>query len=324
MDLIEELGELALGSRLKRLVRHTDRDISRVYQDLGADFKASWFPVVALLRRESPLAIAVIAEALQLTHTAAQKFTHELVDAGLVLIGSDPSDKRKRTVQLSPQGERVIRQLEPVWEAIRAAADEALHSSRPALLAALGAYEAQLAKRGMYERIHEHLRPWLLEQVELHDYRPSLKKHFEALNREWLEALFGVEPADEAFLSDPNGKIIKRGGAVLFASLNRDIVGTCALLKHDSGVFELAKMAVLKSHRRRQVGRKLVQGILERADALGASVVYLETHPKPVDAVHFYRSLNFRETSDSPFPAKFARKRIVMKIELKGASRKRS
>ena len=56
MDLIKQLGPMALGSRLKRLTVRMNKDVSRVYRELGLDFEARWFPVAYLLSRRQPLA----------------------------------------------------------------------------------------------------------------------------------------------------------------------------------------------------------------------------------------------------------------------------
>ncbi len=45
MDLIKSLGELALGSRLKRLSELIMKDGIRIYRSNGIDFQPKWFPV---------------------------------------------------------------------------------------------------------------------------------------------------------------------------------------------------------------------------------------------------------------------------------------
>ncbi len=44
MDLINELEELALASRLRRLSDRLMRDVSGIYDDLEVDFKRAGFP----------------------------------------------------------------------------------------------------------------------------------------------------------------------------------------------------------------------------------------------------------------------------------------
>ena len=51
MDFIKELGELALGSRLKRLVENLRKDVKAIYESYGIDFEPFLMPVL----RAAPL-----------------------------------------------------------------------------------------------------------------------------------------------------------------------------------------------------------------------------------------------------------------------------
>ena len=104
MDLIKQLGPMALGSRLKRLTVRMNKDVSRVYRELGIEFEARWFPVAYLLRQEAPLSISEIADALNYTHTAIKNFANEMIQKGLLDSTRDTKDKRKRIVSLSARG----------------------------------------------------------------------------------------------------------------------------------------------------------------------------------------------------------------------------
>jgi len=66
-------------------------------------------------------------------------------------------------------------------------------------------------------------------------------------------------------LDDPQGKIIDRGGAILFVADAGEIVGCVALMALPDGGFEVAKMAVADSHKGRGLGRALMAACVERA-----------------------------------------------------------
>ena len=70
MDILAELGELALASRMKRLSEALMKDAAGLYADLGVDFHPRWFPIFHALGRRSPLAIGEMAQGLGLTHPA--------------------------------------------------------------------------------------------------------------------------------------------------------------------------------------------------------------------------------------------------------------
>lgn len=51
MDLIHELGELALATRLKRLSERLSSDVSKIYKESDVDFEAKWFLILSLLEK---------------------------------------------------------------------------------------------------------------------------------------------------------------------------------------------------------------------------------------------------------------------------------
>ena len=113
------------------------------------------------------------------------------------------------------------------------------------------------------------------------------------MNLTWLKEYFSVEPVDLELLSDPNGKIIKKGGSIFFALIQNNVVGVCALLKHSPDNFELAKMVVTQKYQRMGIGTALIEAALSRSRDLGASSVFLLTHPSLKNAVRLYRRMGF-------------------------------
>jgi GNAT superfamily N-acetyltransferase len=149
------------------------------------------------------------------------------------------------------------------------------------------------------------------------DYRPAYKKHFRTLNESWLREYFTVESADAHLLADPNGRIIRKGGLVLFALWDGDVVGTAALLRHGPDVWELAKMAVAAAVRGRGIGRVLAEAVLARAREEGAVRLYLQTSSRLEAALRLYRTLGFRRVRNHPLPGDpYCRCTITMKLDL--------
>jgi DNA-binding MarR family transcriptional regulator len=294
-DLLRELGELALGSRLKRLRERMDNDISGIYQTLGIDFKAKWFSTLYLLRTQPSMSITGVAECLGFSHPAVNKIAAEMVGKGLLVSNTDKKDRRRRVLKLTRKGRTIADYLGPVWDEVRFVVGDLIGSVEHNLLEAIEGIEERLDEKEMYA---------------------NYMKHFESLNRAWMEGKFRIEKHDAEMLSDPFENIIKPGGTVIFAKLCRKIVGTCALLRHENGVFELAKMAVAEESRRRLVGTKLTLAIIEKTKAFGACELYLETHPTFVHAQRLYESLGFKHMESSPIPKRYRRRRVVMKREL--------
>jgi ribosomal protein S18 acetylase RimI-like enzyme len=317
MDLIKDLRELALGSHMKRVLERTNKGVSGIYRELGLDFEARWFTLLYLLNRKSPMTITGIAECLGFTHPAVNKLAAEMIRAGLLSSRTGKRDRRQRLLSITGKGRETAALLEPVWEEIRLVTRELLEASDHNLLLALEDLERLLDEKEVYDRVFERLRPRLLEEIEIVDYRPAYKKQFRDLNYRWLKQRFRVEKHDKDVLNDPVGMIIKPGGAVIFARVGGRIVGTCALIRHDGDVYELSKMAVAERARGRSVGTALTLAVIDRARALGARELYLETHPTLVAAQRLYESLGFKRVRSSPIPRHYRRKRVCMKFDLK-------
>jgi len=318
MDIIIELAELAFASRLKRLSERLLKDVSLLYRKLDVDFEARWFSILYTLNQKSPMAVTELAQALGLTHTAINQLAREMTKSGLVHSSKGKKDERQRLIYLADKGKKVFQKLTPVWEEILVATKQLIESSDCDILGVIGKIEQQLDEQTMYERVWTRLKGSPPGEIEIREYTPALKKHFKSLNYEWLEEYFQVEKTDEKILSDPRGKVIKNGGAIFFACIDDNVVGTAALVKHRDETMELAKMAVTKKFQGRGIGAKLTQAIINRARELNAEAIYLQTSTKLKAAKNLYQKFGFKKTQKSPFkPSRYARTTFVMKLDLK-------
>ncbi|MFL5810019.1 MAG: GNAT family N-acetyltransferase [Flavisolibacter sp.] len=148
--------------------------------------------------------------------------------------------------------------------------------------------------------------------IEIIDYLPEHQPYFEALNRAWIEKYFELEELDKYVLQQPEEAILKHGGAILMATFDGVIAGTVALKKMNEDEYELAKMAVDESYRRRGIAEKLCSAIVEKAKYLGAKklILYSQTILEP--ALVLYRKLGFIQVA----LGKPAHKRSDVKMEI--------
>lgn len=118
---------------------------------------------------------------------------------------------------------------------------------------------------------------------------------FAALNLEWLERWFVVEPYDREVLEHPERDILARGGHILFAVDAAGLaLGTVALKHEGEGVYELTKMAVAPDARGLGIGRLLMEGALALYRSLDARELFLESSSKLAPALALYESVGFR------------------------------
>lgn len=316
-DLIRELSEMAFASRLKRLSERLMKDVSLLYHKLGIDFESRWFGIYYALHRRSPRTVTGLSAVLGVTHTAVSNLAREMEKEGLLSSSPGRKDARERLIRITPKGRLVAKELSPIWREVKSATEELIISSGSDLFRAFDTIERQLDRQDMYERVWLRLKGSLPADVEIREYTPSMKKHFKALNTEWLREYFSVEEKDRKMLSDPARTIVRSGGAILFAVLDGEVAGTCALIRHRNGATELAKMVVSKRYRGRGIGRQLVEAAVGKAKALDARELYLQTSARLKEANRLYRKFGFTKTKTSVIDeSAYKRPTYVMKLVL--------
>ncbi len=144
-------------------------------------------------------------------------------------------------------------------------------------------------------------------------YRAELAPAFAALNLEWIERLFALEPADLAVLRDPEAAILAPGGALFFVLDGEAAVGTVAALAAGPGRYELAKMAVTPAYQGRGLGEALGRTVIHWARERGAATVFLLTNRRLTGAIRLYQRLGFIER---PLPAQTEYRRADVYMEL--------
>jgi N-acetylglutamate synthase-like GNAT family acetyltransferase/DNA-binding MarR family transcriptional regulator len=294
-DLIAELGELALGTRMRRFSEQIMTEGEEIYRQYGVGFNPRWFPVFYYLHRFGPTQITRLSDALGISHPAVIRLAKEMQAGEWIVSKSDPKDKRRRLLELSTYARDNMPLMEQIWQDIAQALHGVIQDSGYPTLKMLHAMEQAVLQRPFPERVKFIRAARVQEGVLIKDYEPELGEHFKRINYDWIRKYFVVEDVDVKSLENHQEVILDSGGAILFAELNGEIVGTCALKHEGDGVFELCKMGVDEHAQGQQVGRKLGIASLEKARELGARSVFLESNKKLKPALNLYRRLGFVE-----------------------------
>ncbi|MEX0941395.1 MAG: helix-turn-helix domain-containing GNAT family N-acetyltransferase [Pseudomonadales bacterium] len=315
MDVLRELGPLALGSRLKRLSDRLMQDGIRVYRESGLSFEPRWFPVYYYLSHMGPSAVTDVARGLGITHPSVNQVAKEMIAANLVSAYKDPKDKRKRVLALTKVGKSLLPELEVVWRDIASALRELLEETQVDFLGYVETLERALDDRGFHSRFLERYQP-AADEIEILAFSGEYQSDFKAINEAWILEYFEMEPADQKMLDDPQAVVIDSGGEILFARdiATGNIVGTAALINHGNGLGELAKMGVRADARGRGIGKLIGRASIARARELGFNCLYLETSSRLAAALGLYRQLGFVR-KPSPFESDYSRADVYMEIE---------
>ncbi|MBN2415523.1 MarR family transcriptional regulator [bacterium] len=312
MDLLKDMGALAFASRMKRLSDRLMDDVRTLYRRVDIDFNPRWFTTLYTLSNYGSLSVSDLSQMIGLTHTAVHLLAEEMGREGLLVSAGTSRDRRKRILALTEEGMSLAARLSPVWKAIESATAALIEESGVDVLQSLSEIEGSLDEEDMFRRAWFRLknRPGL--DIRIEQYRPAYKKYFASLNRQWIEDYFKIEAYDEKVLSDPRAHILKKGGTILFALLDDEVVGTCALLRHGEHR-ELSKMAVEPRMRGLGVGSRLLQAVFDLAADEGVPEIYLQTSSTLKAAVRLYKHHGFSVIETLPFaPPGYSRESICM------------
>ena len=290
---LASLGRLALGSRLKALSDHFYGAADEVYRTLGAPIESRWLPVLRYLWDAGPSTVTDVANAIGQTHSAVSQLTDKLVRAGMVRRRRDPADGRRTVLTLTDKAHGALAALGPIWCAVRRGVNASLDEHAAHLLDAIEACERALQDRPVAEAILAEHAAIKAAPLEIVPYAPALRGDFYRLNAQWLERHFRLEEIDRTVLSEPERHILQPGGAIFFARLGEEVIGTCALLQESPGVFELTKMGVDETFRGLGAGKRLLDACIAEFHRRGGRVLFLESNSRLQTALRMYEKAGF-------------------------------
>jgi DNA-binding MarR family transcriptional regulator/N-acetylglutamate synthase-like GNAT family acetyltransferase len=313
-DLIKELGELGLATRLKRLGERFSQGVGKIYKSRNLDFEPKWFTTMYALYKNGPMSVQSLAQSLGFTHPAIVQFVNQMKKRHLVETRQEESDKRVNLISLTQKGRETFESIRPLLTDIEEVTSEVISSTGLDMLILIDKIEESLDQKGIYERILERIKERVLKEVRVVNYEEKYKDDFKKLNEEWLKKYFTVEPEDEVILSSPE-EIIKNGGEIFFALYNNEVAGTCAVIKADKYSYELSKMAVTEKYQGKQIGKKLALTVIGFAVSKNAKSIFLETSTKLTAALSLYEKLGFEQIPND-HPEKYQRCTIKMKLDI--------
>ena len=314
MDFYTRTGKMALGSRLRRLSEQMTEQAAGIYDLYQVDLQPKWFPVFYSLSSVEEKSITDIAREIGHTHPSVSQIVRELANKGYVIEKKGEADGRKNFVLLSPAGQAMREKMQAQLDDVTSAIEKAMKETDHDLWRAIGEWEFLLEQKSLLRRVQEEKKIRESAEVQIVDYTPSMQPAFRSLNEEWITKYFRMEESDYKALDHPREYILDKGGHIFMALYKGEPVGACAIIPMDDGGFELAKMAVSPRAQGLGIGFLIGQACIDKARALGARRVYLESNTTLKPAINLYHKLGFRKVAGPPSP--YERCNIQMELVL--------
>lgn len=154
MNVLDELGLLAISTRLQRLGDQLRKDGQQIYKSHGIDFEPKWFPVIYTLHMKGTMSVVEVAAEIGYSHPSTISLLKELEKQKLISSKKDKTDERKRLLQLTAKGSQLVKAMQPVWE-IMTKAIASLTDTQNNLFKAITEVEAQFQKQSFFERAEQ-------------------------------------------------------------------------------------------------------------------------------------------------------------------------
>ena len=154
MNIIDEIGILALSTRLQRLSEQLRKDGALVYKSYDIDFEPKWFPVIYTLHIKEMLSVVEIAGEIGYSHPSTISLLKELEKEKIISSKKDKLDERKRLIVLTTKGKELVVKMQPVWSVMKNTLNE-ISDNQNNLLKAIEEAEQKLANQGFFQRISE-------------------------------------------------------------------------------------------------------------------------------------------------------------------------
>ncbi|RFS14700.1 bifunctional helix-turn-helix transcriptional regulator/GNAT family N-acetyltransferase [Emticicia sp. C21] len=320
MDLISDLGALALGSRLKRLSDRMMKSVSEIYRNSGVDFESKWFPLFYLLSKEGEKGIMEIAEILNISHPGVIQIAKEMEKEGWIVSEKSGRDARKRHLKLTERAWDALPQLEEMWVSFRANNEKIIKGSQQNILLALEEFEHFMDNNDFKKQYYETFEEIKENSIEIKLFEEKYQQQVEDMvlsiqNGEFNLGLTAQRQPDlhnlKAFYNDK--------GNWLWVALNKsdELVGTIGLERLNDKQSVLRKMFIKKEYRGKPFGlaQKLFEILVKEAKHQEFKEILLDT-PLVTHAAHrFYERNGFELITNNLVPDNYILpKGIMLKI----------
>lgn len=296
MTFYQNVGELILGTRLKRLSDRLLTDISKIYKSKEIPFEPSWFPVFYLLDNKEKLSVSELAQITGITQSGASQMVTLLVRKGLIEYSHDEADKRVRYFSFTPEGLSLLGDIKPVWKSLKASIHSLLseNESSALLFSALAEFEDSMETKSVYSRVIENLNKTESHEASYLNYNDTHEEQYRDLVLTWLsENEHNPVTKDVAWINSPSNWIEAGNGAILTAKIDDDIIGVTVVAFNGESNGRLLLYFVKHDWRRLEIGRQLLIHSISAVEKNDIKKLTVQLGRKHIHAIKLFKEVGF-------------------------------
>jgi DNA-binding MarR family transcriptional regulator len=134
-DKTLQVRDACLCLHLQRAARTVARRFDEALRPVG--LTSGQFSLLMALNRPEPPVLGMVAATLAMDRTTLTANLKPLERRGLVVLSVDTNDRRSRRIALTEEGERVLADAVPIWDATHDAIERSVAASDPDTLRAV-------------------------------------------------------------------------------------------------------------------------------------------------------------------------------------------
>lgn len=292
----------SLHHLLRHFADHLIDEEMRIYKEIGIDIPHRWHAILQILHQEGePCSISKLADTQEKTHPDVVYTINQMLSHGLVIEEKDKSDLRKRLISPSEKGMNLIEDLQPSWQAVHDATNLWVSEIAPDLWLNVESLNSSLENKSFFQRIKKEKKKGDLKNVTLQNYYATADSHY-LIQKFWSQyksKYFDNFQLDKYF-NDMAAILTKNEGDAYFAFWGDQVVGCISTLRRSFNYCEIILLWVEEPFRRKYIATKLLLKAITESRAIGASILFVQSHPKLVAANTLFQSMGFNSSDQFP------------------------